>query len=190
MRKTGIVDWVPPEPRLEAGDISLRLFEERDAAAVAAACEDPAILRFTFMEDGLTAAQALEWINRSNAWWPKGYPRFAIVDTDDDRLLGQVGLGVHAQHLSAEAYYWVAVSERGRGVAYRALGLVVDWSFSKGVERLFLLIHPENEASNRMAAKMGFVREGVLRSYEPVKDKRPDLVSWSLLPRDPLPWHQ
>jgi RimJ/RimL family protein N-acetyltransferase len=184
------VHWVPPEPRLQAGDISLRLFEERDAAAVAAACQDAAILRFTFMEDGLTAARALEWIIRSNTWWPKGHPRFAIVDADDDRLLGQVGLGVNTQHLSAEEYYWVAATERGRGVACRALGLVADWGFSKGIERLFLLIHPQNEASNRLAAKMGFVREGVLRSYEPVKDERPDLVSWSLLPGDPRPWHQ
>jgi len=63
------------------------------------------------------------------------------------------------------------------------------WGFSKGIERLFLLVHPENNASNRLAERMGFVREGVLRSYEPVKDSRPDLVSWSLLPDDPRPWH-
>jgi len=38
-------------------------------------------------------------------------------------------------------------------------------------------------------AKMGFVREGILRAYEPVKDQRPDLVSWSLLPNDQRLWH-
>lgn len=80
-------------------------------------------------------------------------------------------------------------SDRQRGVASSALGLVADWGFSKGIQRLFLLIHPENVASNRLARRMGFTREGVLRSYEPVKDQRPDLVSWSLLPGDPRPGH-
>lgn len=190
MGDTERVEWIPPEPRLEATGIALRLFQLRDAAAVAAACKDGDILRYTFMQEGLTEAGAVEWINRSNELWPKGHALFAIVDADNDRLLGQAGLGVNAQHVSAEGYYWVAASERGRGVASRALGLVADWGFSKGIERLFLLIHPENEASNQLAVKMGFVREGVLRSYEPVKDKRPDLVSWSLLPNDPRPWHR
>lgn len=183
------MEWVPPEPRLEEAGIALRAFQVSDAAAVARASRDPDILRFTFMPDGLTESGAVEWIKRATEWWPKGHPRFAIVDADDDHLLGQVGLAVNLQQLSAEGYYWVVATERGRGVASRALGLVADWGFAKGIERLFLLIHPENEASNRLAAKMGFVREGILRSYELVKDKRTDLVSWSLLPHDPRRWH-
>jgi RimJ/RimL family protein N-acetyltransferase len=67
---------------------------------------------------------------------------------------------------------------------------VADWVFSKGVERLFLLVHPENGPSNRVAERCGFIREGVLRAYEPIKGRRPDLVSWSLLPQDPRPWHK
>jgi ribosomal-protein-alanine N-acetyltransferase len=157
---------------------------------VAAACRDPEILRFTFMKDGLTEAEAVEWILRRNTRWADGHPLFAIVDADDDRLLGQVGLNVNARHISAEGHYWVTASARQRRVASRALGLVADWGFSKGIQRLFLVIHPENVASNRLAERMGFTREGVLRSYEPVKDQRPDLVSWSLLPGDPRPWHR
>jgi RimJ/RimL family protein N-acetyltransferase len=90
--------------------------------------------------------------------------------------------------MSAEAHYWVVASERGRGVASRALSFLIDWGFSKAIERVFLVIHPENKASNRLAASLGFTREGLLRSYEPIKGDRPDLVSWSLLPSDPRPW--
>jgi ribosomal-protein-alanine N-acetyltransferase len=184
------VEWHPPEPRLETEGIALRPFRVDDAAAVVDACRDPAILRFTFMQDGLTEDAAVEWIVRSNNRWPDGSPRFAIVHPDDDRLLGQVGLNVNVRHVSAEGHYWVKASDRQRGVASRALGLVADWGFSNGIQRLFLVIHPENVASNRLAERMGFTREGVLRSYEPVKSQRPDLVSWSLLPADPRPWHQ
>ncbi len=97
---------------------------------------------------------------------------------------------MNVQHVSAEGHYWVNAPDRQRGVASRALGLVADWAFSNGIQRLFLLIHPENVASNRLAERMGFTREGVLRSYQPVKGQRLDLISWSLLPADPRPWRQ
>jgi RimJ/RimL family protein N-acetyltransferase len=140
------------------------------------------------MKDGLTERDAGEWIDTGNDRWPMGHPRFAVVEAYDDHLLGQVGLNFNPRHVSAEAHYWVVASERGRGVASRALSLLIDWGFSKGIERVFLVIHPENKASNRLAARLGFTREGVLRSYEPIKGDRPDLVSWSLLPSDPRPW--
>jgi RimJ/RimL family protein N-acetyltransferase len=181
------MEWVPPQPRLQAGDVALRPFRASDAAAVASACRDGDILRFTFMKDGLTEAEAGEWINARNERWPEGHPLFAVVDAHDDHLLGEAGLHFNPRHVSAEAHYWLAAPERGRGVASRALSLLVDWGFSKGVARIFLVVHPENTPSNRLAAKLGFTREGVLRSYEPIKGERPDLVSWSLLPTDPRP---
>lgn len=181
------MDWTPPDPRLEAENLSLRPFRAEDAASVATACTDPEIVRFTFMREGLTEDEALVWIDNAITWWPRGHPRFAIVGPNDE-LLGQVGMAVNEHHRSAEIYYWVVGSQRRRGIASRAVGLLADWAFSKGIERLFLLIDPHNDPSNRMAEVLGFTREGVLRSYEPFKGSRPDLVSWSLLPDDPRPW--
>lgn len=180
--------WAPPDPPLQTADLVLRPFRVDDAGALAAACVDPEIVRFTFMKEGLTEAAAIEWITRSNEWWGSGQPRFAIVDAVTDRLLGQVGAAVNQHHLSAEAYYWVVPEARGRGVAPAALGVVADWAFTKGIKRIFLLVHPENGPSNRVAERSGFTREGVLRAYEPFKGGRPDLVSWSLLPDDARPW--
>lgn len=91
---------------------------------------------------------------------------------------------------AAEAYYWLLPERRGKDVASTALGLVADWSFANGVERLYLLVHTDNEASNGLAERMGFAREGVPRAYEPFKWQRPDLVSWSLLPSDDRPWRR
>jgi RimJ/RimL family protein N-acetyltransferase len=181
--------WAPPDPPLQNAELALRPFRVGDAAAIVAACADPDIPRFTFMKDGLTEIEATEWIERSNEGWSSGHPRFAIVDAVDERLLGQVGVAVNEHLRSGEAYYWVAPDARRRRVASNALGLVADWVFSKGVDRLFLLVHPENAASHRVAQRCGFTREGVLRAYEPFKGRRPDLVSWSLLPQDPRPWH-
>ncbi len=59
-----------------------------------------------------------------------------------------------------------------------------DWAFANELERLYLLIHPENVASHRVAARCGFTREGTLRSFQRFKGTRPDMVSWSLLAAD------
>ena len=37
----------------------------------------------------------------------------------------------------------------------------------------------DNVASQRVAEGCGFVREGVLRAWEPVKDAQPDVVMYS-----------
>ena len=176
--------WTPPSRPLRADDILLRLFAPDDASAVVDACRDPAIDRFTFMDAGLTLAGARQWIDDANERWSRGVPRFAIVDATSDRLLGQVGLAAEERLQSAEAFYWVAEPERRRGVATSALHLVCGWAFENGIVRLFLLVHPENDASHHVAARCGFTREGTLRAYERFKEDRPDMVSWSLLPTD------
>jgi RimJ/RimL family protein N-acetyltransferase len=171
-------------PPLQSGDVRLRPFRLDDAAAIAMACDDPAIGRFTFMEEGLTQAEARQWIEDKCGQWDEGIARFAIVHGTSDELLGHVGLAVVDRHQSAEVFYWVTRSARGRGVAVTAVGLLCDWGFENGIERLYLLIHPENDASRRVAARTGFAYEGLLRSYEPFKGGRADLESWSLLPND------
>lgn len=184
------MEWTPPDPPLSTSSVVLRPFEHGDAAVVVKACRDERIVRFTFMQEGTDESGAVAWIDRSNEWWPHGMPRFAIVEARSEEVVGQIGLAVNAHHRSAEAYYWVLPEQRGWGIASAALGLVTDWAFGNGVERLYLLVHLKNEDSNGLAGRMGFTREGVLRAYEPFKGQRPDLVSWSLLPSDERPWRR
>jgi RimJ/RimL family protein N-acetyltransferase len=181
----------PPHQDLTDGVIRLRLFGAEDAQWVAVACQDSLIPRFTFMDEGLSPEGAAEWIQKSKERWLTGNGRFAIVECDSNRPLGQIGLGVPFIQLTGEVYYWLIPEARGKGMATRAVGLIADWGFdSVGIERLTLLAHPENAKSQRVAIRCGFTREGVLRAYEPIKGTRPDLVSWSLRPSDPRPWNQ
>jgi RimJ/RimL family protein N-acetyltransferase len=182
------VEWTPPEPGLRTEEIILRPFRPDDAPAVVEACRDPAIGRYTFMQEGLTLDAARRWIDDATRRWGSGVPRFAITDATNGRLLGQVGMAVDEPYQRAEMFYWVAAPERGRGVASAALGLICDWALANGLERLFLVVHPDNEASHHVAMRCGFTREGTLRGYERFKGRRPDVVSWSLLSTDPRPW--
>ncbi len=59
-----------------------------------------------------------------------------------------------------------------------------------GLARLELRTDPENVASQRVAERAGFTREGVLRAYNARTDgTRADAVVYSLLPQDIRPDH-
>ena len=71
----------------------------------------------------------------------------------------------------------------GGGVVSRAVRLLAQWGFTElGLARTELTCSPDNEASQRVAGRCGFVREGVLRSQMPFKGGRRDTVVFSLLP--------
>ena len=73
---------------------------------------------------------------------------------------------------------------RGRGITTRAVRLVCRFALDElGLERLELTTDAENYASQRVAEKVGFRREGVLRSHllHPEGYRR-DSVLLSLLP--------
>ena len=66
------------------------------------------------------------------------------------------------------------------------LKLIARWAFNEvGVQRLELTTAPENVASQRVAERAGFTREGVLRGLVATKaNRRQDTVLFSLLPAD------
>jgi RimJ/RimL family protein N-acetyltransferase len=83
----------------------------------------------------------------------------------------------------AELGYWVKAGARGRGVATRAVVLVARFAFDElGAARVQLVTEPDNVASQRVAEKAGFIREGTLRSFLSFKGRRRDAVMFSLLP--------
>lgn len=175
----------PPDPPLKGTRVALRPFTADDAEAVAEACSDPDIPRYTMMAEGLTKTQAKEWIERGLDWWPRGVARFAIVAPPEDRCVGQVGIQLDLPTRRAEAFYWLDRKMRRQGMASEALELVTRWAFTDfDIVRVQLVTHLDNTASQRVADRCGFTREGVLRAWEPVKDLQPDVVMYSRLARE------
>ena len=77
---------------------------------------------------------------------------------------------------------------RGRGIATDALKLLTRWAFDQlGLQRLQLKADPDNAASQRVAEKAGYQREGLLRSSFVVRGRRSDSVLYSRLPTDASP---
>ena len=79
--------------------------------------------------------------------------------------------------------YWLASEARDRGAATQAVRLLARWAFAElGLARLELTCGPQNEASQRVAERCGFTREGLLRSHVPFKGALRESVIYSLLP--------
>lgn len=165
--------------RLEDGDLALRPFTEADVPAIAAACQDPEIPRWTSVPSPYTEEDARAFVRGG------GKERsFAVVDAQTDGLLGSVGFWLEADGRAGFGY-WTRKEARGRGVASRALRLLAGWAAHEhDLARLQLVVEPANAASVRVAEKAGFRREGLLRSYIELKGTRRDVYLYALLPEE------
>jgi [ribosomal protein S5]-alanine N-acetyltransferase len=86
----------------------------------------------------------------------------------DGEFCGQLTVGnvTHGALRSAWIGYWVASAAAGRGVATGALALGLDHCFGPvRLHRVEATVRPENAASRRVLAKVGFREEGLLQRY-------------------------
>jgi ribosomal-protein-serine acetyltransferase len=90
--------------------------------------------------------------------------------------------------LLGEIGYWLRTDATGQGYVTEAGRAMVDFSFDTlSLERLELVAGVENHASNRVAEKLGFRREGLMRSAGFTLERRYDCYIYGLLPSDPRP---
>jgi RimJ/RimL family protein N-acetyltransferase len=108
--------------------------------------------------------------------------RWSVVDGDE--FLGMFILHSFSwQHRRAEVGFLVVPAARGRGVGGEALELLTRWSLETlGLQRLGLATIEENVATQAIARRAGYEREGVLRAYTREWDEPVDNVIYSVLP--------
>jgi RimJ/RimL family protein N-acetyltransferase len=165
---------------LRDGDLLLRPWTEDDVDALVAGCNEPEIARWIpTIPHPYTKEDALAFI--------RGEVRDdhdALAIELDGRVVGGIGMGLNSEEYRARVGYWVAARERGRGVCTRALRLLSRHALDElEVQRVDLITDPENVASQRVAEKVGFQREGVMRAHLRHPDGRiRDSVLFSLLP--------
>ena len=111
---------------------------------------------------------------------------FGVFDVDSGVLLGGVGINHRIPaYRSANLGYWTADAARGRGVAVEAARQAARFGFETlGLQRIAILVQPENRASLRVAIKLGAVCEGIARDAIVVRGRPHEAMVHSLLPRD------
>ena len=133
-----------------------------DVDAITAAVQDPAIPRFTRIPSPYTRDDAVAWVGSATAGWQRGdQAGFVIVDRATEALVG--GIGVHQLDTRAGppfVGYWVDAAARGRGVATRAVRLVVGWALGPlGLTQLTAWVYADNAVSPRVLERVGFRRD-------------------------------
>jgi RimJ/RimL family protein N-acetyltransferase len=170
---------------LSDGEVALREWRREDMPAMIAMLDDEPILRWTRVPHPYGEREANDFLSRGDAERERGEGiNLGVFGAGGGELLGSISLRLSSwADLRGQLGYLVGVDARGRGVAPRAIRLVSAWGFrTLGLERIEILVHPDNEPSQRAAEKAGFKREGILRSYTRVKDERFDMWSFSALP--------
>ncbi|MEW9521156.1 GNAT family N-acetyltransferase [Streptomyces tubercidicus] len=171
--------------------LMLRPFEPSDAPAVHAACQDPAIPRWTAVPTPYGPAEAEQFVGTTapEGWRNDTTYDFAVVTRADGILVGAMGLVrlalLRAPERQAELGFWTAKEQRGRGYTVEAARAVLRWAFHDlGVERMEWHAEAGNEASRAVARRLGFRMEGTLRAKLVHEGTRRDSWIGSLLPSD------
>jgi ribosomal-protein-serine acetyltransferase len=150
-------------------DIHIRPYRASDAPAVyEAARESVAEVQpwLPWCHPGYSLDDSRSWLETQvRAFERRTAFEFAIVSADD-RYLGGCGLNqIDAVNRRANLGYWVRTSAIRQGVATRAVGAIRDWAFEHtDLLRLEIVVALGNEGSQRVAAKAGAIKEGVLRN--------------------------
>jgi len=128
-----------------------------------------------------------EFITRHEEEWRNGQQySFVIHARANGLFLGGVGLNfINYTHHFANLGYWVRTRAARHGVATAAVALAAQFAFSElHLSRLEIVTGLGNKASQRVAEKVGAVREGVLRRRLLVDGGPQDAVLFSLIPED------
>jgi [ribosomal protein S5]-alanine N-acetyltransferase len=174
------VGLLPPGAPLTDGTVVLRPIDDRDLPVLERAARDCEIAR----RFGLAKLPPREYLDAYSMALRAGSGAAFAIDDPGGACFGQVVIEVRDSG-RADVGYWLLPEGRGRGRATSALELLSRWALAQpGIARLQLWTVPENVASQRVAERSGFQREGVLRSYAEVDGRRVDAVFYSLLPGD------
>ncbi|MTE23448.1 GNAT family N-acetyltransferase [Microbacterium sp. ZXX196] len=133
-----------------------------DADAIYEACQDPLIQRFTTVPAPYTREDAAVFVGSVVDGWESGAELVWAVRSEG-ALAGMVGLHRVANG-AAELGYWASPAARGAGLITEAARAVVEFAFGPmRLRRLEWHAVVGNDASARVAQKLGFQFEGVRR---------------------------
>lgn len=111
---------------------------------------------------------------------------FYVIDSDINRMAGTAFLNrMNRMRQFANLGYSVRTSRIKQGIAPAAAKLVARYGFEKlGLQRIEIVVNPDNIPSLKVAEKLGAVKEGLLRNGMRTHGVPCNAYLYSLIPTD------
>lgn len=165
-----------------AENIYIRILEESDLPLTVTWMNDPEISDIMGYLPVKTAAEQLKWfqaMSSSNSSYV-----FAVCDKSTNAQIGNVGLG-NIDYINRHCMFniFLAKSEnRSKGNGTDATKLALDFAFNKlNMNKVYLRTSERFVEANRMYARLGFQKEGVMRQHYYTNGVYEDKIMYSIL---------
>ena len=178
------------QPNFVSGEVLLRPYRPDDAADLYAAARESITEVSPWMKwchPDYAIEESRTWAVQCVERWREGTEyNFVISDSRDASFLGSCGLNnINLLDKVANLGYWIRTSRTRQGIATTATRLLARFGLEQlSLNRIEIIAATDNKASQRVAEKVGAVREGILRNRLVVHENVYDMVIYSFVPRD------
>lgn len=176
-------DYIVDKPVLETERIMLRALVPDDVPSLREWMPDKSLYLYWGKNPGKTDKDpallfaAQEKPTKSFHW--------GIINKADEKAIGEIWIYLIENDRMAKAAFRISNDYRGCGYATEALGVAVDFCFTKTeLRRIWSDVDARNEASCRVLEKCGFTREGLVRQGKMVSTYC-DYYIYGILKDDP-----
>jgi RimJ/RimL family protein N-acetyltransferase len=149
--------------QLETPRLLLRQWREDDFEPYAAICADEDVMRF-LMSGGKSFSRLEAWRHMAfmiGHWQLLGYGHFAVEEKATRRFIGRIGFLNPEGWPEFEIGWTLGKEFWGRGYATEGARYALEYAFDElDKDHVISLIHPENQASIRVAERLGEKPEG------------------------------
>jgi RimJ/RimL family protein N-acetyltransferase len=154
-------------PILETDRLRLRAFRRSDLDPLAAMLGDPIVAHHLSGEPATREESWRKLMLAVGQWSLLGFGYWAVETKDEQRFVGQIGFGIFERALVPDyaevpEMGWIfAPAVHGHGIAHEAAEAALEWlRTATGDDQCWAIISPGNVASLKLAARLGFEREG------------------------------
>ena len=157
-------------PALDTARLWLRCLKIEDAPAAHQAYGDPEAMRYWDMPPSIDLEETERRLTRSLSVDPQWHATWTVLarrdgQLPDDQFIGMVNYHARQPWNRRLALGWILIPcFQGRGYMQEAISAVLSHCFTTlNTHRVEAEIEPENVRSARLAQRLGFQREGLLR---------------------------
>ena len=147
-------------PTLETERLRLRRFRLSDCDDYAAMCGDPEVARYLMTR--FSPEQAWRHLAFLVGHWElRGFGMWAVEEKETGAFVGRIGFAEPGGWPGFELAWALARRFWGRGYATEGARAALAYGFTVlRKDRVVSLIHPENQASIRVAMRLGEILQG------------------------------